>query len=193
MGGLEIALIIFAVISAVVLIIFLIGKISAGHKKISPALLKRFSKQKQQDKTPSAAEKQENQAQTADQEQPQFEFDQKPNKSKQPIIESFDQLDQSDKALFGLEEEKPQPRPPQEEVRRKSFEEIMRNRQMHRQDVSQDFFEDEDDSFEKFRAEHSSYTSYVKDDDLIAQIQSMPPHMKAIIFGNLFNRPNHDD
>jgi len=50
----------------------------------------------------------------------------------------------------------------------------------------------EEDDFDEFRAKHSSYTSYMKDDALIDEIQSLSPDMKAVVFSNLFKRIDHD-
>ena len=43
------------------------------------------------------------------------------------------------------------------------------------------------DDFEDFLNEHS-YTRRVLDEDLLKQIKSLPPKLKAIVLGNIFNK-----
>ena len=230
MNPIVIILIVVAVIAVAVVALFVVGKISASRKKISPSIAKRFAKPQSQnagkieEKTSIFDKKnKQNSAKTPEKSKNAVSKDDKNNLEQkaeseeasktesaknddvvidfaetskaQPVVQTFDEFDEVDKDFFKTD---PQPSPQQEqpEVKRKSFEEIMRAREQRNaqefeaRSLAETQFDDDD--FEKFRAEHSVYSKYFKDQSLIEEIQDMSPKMRAILFANLFKSKSDD-
>ena len=193
MDLITIVAIVGSVLIGLVVLTMIIRKILIKKKISIRASIKKALKPKVIKTPPKPAE----QPVAKEEEPPMFTLD-KPAKSKAAVITDFTDFDEEDKALFAeaepeaaKQEEKPR------EVKRKTFDEIMRNREASRTNtpaIENQFVEEDhdDDDFEQFRAEHSSYSKYMKDDSLIDRIKDLPPNMRAVIFNNIFNRIDDD-
>lgn len=187
-------IVIIVVASIVVLfaLLFLFGKISSARKKkktMTGELAKKIAKiKKEQKKNQQNASTQPKDDFILEEKKyvPETVVPEKKHKKIQPIISDYDEFDDSSLAPK-VEQAEP--------VKRKSFEELMKSRNQAReqQELNQVPPTDEiDDDFEKFRASHSVFTSYQKDQTLVEEIQGLSPELKAIVFGNLFRRISDD-
>lgn len=185
MNVLTIILIVLGCIVGLILLLFVLGKISTSTKKVaSSALGKRFAKQKPEN---SAQKKEDKSTAEIDLTVPNS------SKKKVPIITDFEGFEPQ----VAPKENVPESTTTPLENRRMTIEEIMRNRELAKQKMPNpppQIFNDEDDDeeFEKFRQAHSSYTKYMKDQNLIDQIKDLSPEMKAVVFSNLFKRIDKD-
>jgi len=169
-------------------LIVIIGKISSSSKKvINSGLAKKVNKISKAVHDKKAV--QEKTKDEFDLQPPKIDLVATTTKKKGEVLE--EDLDDSDRELLGLGKTS-QDSTIKEEPKRKSFEEIMRARQANKTNQSLSVKQQEEDDFDEFRAKHSSYTSYMKDDALIDEIQSLSPDMKAVVFSNLFKRIDHD-
>lgn len=196
MSLLHILLIVGLAVIVLIAVFIIIGKISASKKKvINKDIAKKLGKIKKEDAKNHQPVKEEKK-EAFDLEPPKLQVKvEQPKNSKNvhPIVTNFDELDNEDKDFLGISDNDKVVERPKEEVRRKSFEELMKAHQANRANYESQKNETfDDDDFEKFRAQHSSFSSYKKDDVLIDEIKELSPEMKAIVFSNLFRRIDHD-
>lgn len=163
-------------------------------KTVKGELSKKLSKlgkpQKHNKKAKKPLEKVENkQKEVFSLDKPIYEEEIKPDFSK--IKHDFEISDYVEDAPQVEKQEEPHEQP-----QRKSFAELMRAREeaksKYLQDNAQAIEEEEAEEFEKFRANHSIYTTFEQDKDLVNEIQNLSPELKAIVFGNLFRRVSDD-
>ncbi len=162
-----------------------IGKLSAHKKKVMhPELVKKLNKIKKGNKHHASTPPPEP-------EKPKDEFiltqdlPKQPKKVGEPLISDYDEFEETETIAPELE------RKEESEVKRKSFDELLKARATNK-NIQPKEVSTFDDDFDKFRSEHSIYTSYAKDDALIQEIQGLSPELKAVVFGNLFKRIDHD-
>ena len=179
-------LIIGGCIVGLIILLLILGRVSASSKGIN-----NFKKR-------VADIKAQPQQETAD-EGAQVDFG-RPRKTKGASITNYDELDDDDKRVLGIKiEQKPEVKEEPVEKTRKSFDEIMRKREQMKAAAFEEDFSDDDnnqaaqeDDFEQFRQKHSSYTPYQKDDALIAEIKGLSPQAKKVLFSSLFQRIDRD-
>ena len=188
MDAVDVILIVIGSLFALVVLLFVAGRISSRRKKNATQELAK--KIKKLDKT-DVKKQGEKPKQEFDLQPPvQKQFEEKIAKNVNPIVTSYEDFDEDEKDLLGTKAsiEKEEPR------KRRSFEEIMRNRRQAGNSSAGTPTEipEEDQEFDEFRKQHSSYISYKADQALIEEIKGLSPEMKSIIFNNLFNRVDHD-
>lgn len=104
-----------------------------------------------------------------------------------PIYSDYIEEVQNDNKV-AEEENKSRPISYEELLRRRADRQAERNAQNQQNPAIFDDFDD----FDNFQAKHSSYIRYQTDPMLIQQIMDLPPELRAVVFGNLFSKINHD-
>lgn len=185
-----ILLIIAGALVLLFVIIMVIGKISSSSKIVSNgALAKKLNKTKKEVAKASHPQTEEKKDEFDLSQQPSPLPEQKPVHKGEIVLED---LDESDKDFLGLQEDQMPIK--EERPKPKSIEELIRSRREANKDNPKQVKETdgEDQEFDKFRQEHSSFIPYQKDTTLIDEIKNLSPEMKAIVFNNLFNKIDHD-